>query len=73
MIRIANRLENEFGGRPKIEEMYRDPTVRAIARMVGQSAGQEEVPAATGLVTSRMLEVFPLLKEPEQRTAVSVR
>jgi amino acid adenylation domain-containing protein len=46
IIRAANRLEKEFALRPRLVEVYRDPTVRALARLYHDHVPALDEPSA---------------------------
>jgi amino acid adenylation domain-containing protein len=74
MIRIANLLESELKFRPKIDELYRLPTVMGLARsyekhllhsrMAGERADEHIESIPDPVLTS-----FPLIVDPEEREA----
>src|SRR6185436_5586390 len=49
MIRIVNQLEQEMGVRPRITDLYEDPTIAGLVRMCG---GREEARGSNGVAPS---------------------
>jgi amino acid adenylation domain-containing protein len=70
MIRIANLLEKEFGFRPRIDEFYREPTLKGLAHAHEQFLRRDR-PAAAAQTTAgaavRSWEELPFISDPAER------
>ena len=66
MIRIANRLDNELGFRPTMDELYRQPRAIAIANLYSKHQQQKLVTKPTD---SKIEAHFPIILDPEERKA----
>jgi len=74
MIRIANLLESELNFRPKIDELYRLPTVTGLARsyekhLLESRMPREDSEASIERAPESVLASFPLIVDPEEREA----
>jgi amino acid adenylation domain-containing protein len=74
MIRIANLLESQLDFRPKIDELYRLPTVMGLARsyekhLLESRMPREGVDASIERTPESVLASFPLIVDPEEREA----
>ncbi|HEX6288391.1 MAG TPA: nitroreductase family protein, partial [Herpetosiphonaceae bacterium] len=72
IVRIANLLEAEFGFRPRLDELVRLSTPRAIAEFYAQRTAQDaSVTSRTAPPTSATPDptlAFDVLDDPEERT-----
>jgi amino acid adenylation domain-containing protein len=74
MIRIANLLESELNFRPKIDELYRLPSVMGLARSYEKHLRQGRMPkegvdASIERTPESVSASFPLIVDPEEREA----
>jgi pyochelin synthetase len=74
MIRIANLLESELNFRPKIDELYRLPTVMGLAQSYEKHLLQSRMPregvgASIERTPESVLASFSLIVDPEEREA----
>jgi SagB-type dehydrogenase family enzyme len=71
MIRIANRIESEFGFRPRLDALYREPTVAALARACAASTLDPVADAperrAPGPAAAKVI------RDPDERAAFKER
>jgi amino acid adenylation domain-containing protein len=72
MIRIANLLEKEFGFRPRIDEFYREPTLKGLAHahetFLKQSRqSHPPAPASEVVAAGRSWEELPFMSDPVER------
>ena len=66
MVRIGNRLEQAFGARPRIDELFRLQTIRALAGYYEPVQGQERAPAST---IEACIASYRVLLDPNEREA----
>jgi amino acid adenylation domain-containing protein len=73
LVRLGNRLEKELGSRPRIDELFRLQTVRALAGWYRErSGGIEETDAASPeprTEVERIIASFRVLLDPAERDA----
>ena len=72
MVRIANRIEAEFGFQPSLAEFFRNPTVAALAAAGRRSAsgrGDRAVAAASSTLAAPHTPGSRLILDPAQREA----
>ena len=71
MIRIANRLEDEIGFRPDINEFYRNPSVATLSGMFEREHQSSPAPQAThpesGSPLCETAAARPLISDPQER------
>ncbi len=72
IVRIGNQLENEFGFRPKIEDMFRLPTIAALGGYYDERLRENRTPAPSsdeGLESNlkSYLSSVELILDPKER------
>ena len=67
IIRIVNRLESELGFRPKVDELYQEPTVAALAAAMLRHADRPQRTAAQRMDDVRV--DVPIVVDPDEREA----
>jgi amino acid adenylation domain-containing protein len=66
MIRIANRIESELGRRPALDDLYRAPSIAALAASYGEP-GKSPLPGPPSFGAA------PTLQDPDEREAFKRR
>ena len=69
LVRLGNRIEQQFGVRPSVSELFRDPTIESLAQTLGAGqaadAQDDRAPAALG----EKLRSYKLVNDPAERKA----
>ncbi|MEE4186790.1 MAG: amino acid adenylation domain-containing protein [Gammaproteobacteria bacterium] len=74
MIRIANGIDKQFGWRPRMDAIYREPTIAGLTKLVAANALQvSDRPATPADITDPLLTPPQLLADVEQRLDPDVR
>jgi amino acid adenylation domain-containing protein len=76
MVRIANRIEAEFGFQPSLAEFFRNPTIIALVAAQGRSASPraDRTPSLGGFAASETkLQGARVILDPNEREAFKAR
>nr|QEO74424.1 short-chain dehydrogenase/reductase SDR [uncultured bacterium] len=65
LIRVANALERELSFRPKLDQLYLNPTVAGLARAYEEAVGV--IPEAAPPAAGPAAPAYPLLLDPDER------
>lgn len=75
MVRIANRIEREFGFQPSLAEFFRNPTITALAAAQARSATPtgDHAAATTPAASGPQAPAGRLILDPAEREAFKAR
>lgn len=68
LVRFGNQIETRFGVRPPAAELFRAPSIRAIAQLLQSPAQTAPLGPSSGLGTNKSLD-YQIITEPAERKA----
>jgi amino acid adenylation domain-containing protein len=69
MIRIVNRIDEVFGFRPRIGDLYRDPTIAGLTRKYEEHSKNVAIDTANEELITKAAGAIRVLTDPDERDA----